>query len=300
MHNLISMSRFLPEILREIFYYLQPLPNNVSLTLDLLAASLVCTAWYSEARILLNRGASRSLPLLNYGKKSGWIELYHINYLKRLLSLLQESRRLGLDHSNLVEEIDFQLYHVTEKVQEGVDIISSILSLELPNLHAINFRFTYSNSGYFGSGMIGVFDQVCPLVTTITKLVIGPVQPQTWASLMTPQPDQRALVRLVELLQGTLCHVSLYGVCIDESMQLALSGCRDIECLVVQAGFFLPPSDPSKIVIRIAAALPRLKSLTFHPHDHEAKVSSAAAGEIIAARPGLMALSLWADKIIDA
>lgn len=286
------MACLLPEILGETFRYLQTSQDS---TLDLAAASLVCTAWYCEARPLLENGALRRLILQNSNIDTAYDDIWCKEYLQRLFSLLVESRRLGLDLCDLVEEIFFNLYYVTEEALENVDVISSILSLALPNLRGIHARLTNPRSSLeFQRKVVNIFDRLCPLACTITTVVIiGPQRHPSWDT------NHKAIVHLITLLGGTLRDVFLFDVLLNEPMQLALTQCSRIERLSTRHIFFPLLSNLHRTLIRLASALPNLASLNFLTANGEDGTPASAVRMLVTLQPGLKSLRLRVDASVD-
>ncbi|RUP49247.1 hypothetical protein BC936DRAFT_142968 [Jimgerdemannia flammicorona] len=295
------MSRMLPEILREIFRYLQ------SSELDLIAASLACKSWYFEARPLVNDGALRFLNLRSHRVACRHLDA-DVEYLQRLSSLLTESRRLRLGYCDLgyrrycdlVEEIRILPSIMNEKVQSGADAIHRVVKLRPANLHRICIGFRNQDTAPYRDCVMRLLDHIRALGQTITSVALGSVS----LPVKSGQQTHEICLGVLDRFKDDIHEVSLNGVQLDYPIQHALAQCHSVERLALRDG--LPPSsDPpapatENLVTRFADAFPHLTRLIFYMRVGRGdRVTGAQLRDLMTRCPKLRELRLEVDETVD-
>lgn len=274
------MVRLPPELLGEVFRHLKIVAKS---RLDLVSASLVCTAWFSEARPLVSPDALKSLSLPNcrHGR-------HQVERLWRLSSLLTESLRHGLDYCDLVREIRVTLPFMEDQAQSGADAIRSIVSLSPPNLRQVTVNVL--NSGRFHPQLTELIDHMCAGHTPTTLNI------RSALSLHSHEVLQEVSLRILEHFEPFVREIHLRGVQLDDRIHLVLTRCRLVERLAVERyPARLHPAVPDALP-RLADALPELTSLTFRLGD---RVSSGSLRHLIVRCPRLRELRIRCDGSVD-
>lgn len=183
-----------------------------------MAFSLVCKAWYYQARPLLADSRFRTLHLS---------EMYYISDLGWLSRLLADSHALKLDYSQLIETIELDLgmlfvglNHNWLYNREQEDAVIRILELAPPKLCRFHIKLQFCGPGT-SSHYQRLFARILPLCRTIEYLRLqGSYEPGE-DELEIPY-----LSNFVTKLGVGLKAVELEGVWLSRSMKRALKKCE--------------------------------------------------------------------------
>lgn len=267
------MPRLPPETLREIFRYLKVTSDS---ELDLMSASLVCTSWNSQGFPFVSLSDLDCLYLRD--------NICTIR-LQRILLLLAESRRLGLDYCDFIYKIDIRLNRVNDNALAGADLICKITSLGLPNLHKIHLLCLIP---------LDIIIDICPSDQPITKICLECL----W------KDNGKICLFLLNRFKATLRELYIYHFSnFNLEIQDAITQCIErvhLECNT------LPPfeaekkdslptvSNTSEIVIRHATAFSNLVCLIIYE-----KVSGVQFCEFITQCPRIENIILGVDNTFD-
>lgn len=159
-------NRLPPEILQQIFISLEP-EELFGLPLDQLACSLVCKDWGLVAKSLLNDKLFDVLWCLDH---------YQVAQLARLVRLLKEAERVGVDYSCLKFE-EFKLDEGVLQLRRSRDLtfdeFSAKILIRLFSLRCMKFKnIDINTSSFLSEEKTNFYKLIQPFCTNVQTLYI--------------------------------------------------------------------------------------------------------------------------------
>lgn len=205
--------------------------------------------------------------------------------LRRISSLLTESRRLGLNHCDFVQEISIRLEAYTN-TRVFMEVIRTIISLGLPNLYLIELFVIAPISLRQG---IDIFNYLEPLDQSITHIEFN-----TDYIDLEPSQEKEILFYILNRFKNTLRSIYAYDVAFNEDTQRIILQCSHIECIQLWHVSF-PTTSIGAMLICLATKLANLNEIECNPLSHDL-ISGMQLCKFVNQCPGIKSINLELDE----
>ncbi|RUS28234.1 hypothetical protein BC938DRAFT_482124 [Jimgerdemannia flammicorona] len=263
--------------------------------LDVLSCSLVCRRWNEVFGTL-----TKQFPNFSHLKLVGdyeeftedWIEedwnAAH-EYARRLMGLLAESKRMGLNHRNKVQSIQLNLRDMFDWLSTSVhlpemeDFFVSVFSIGFPNLKSIHLEYTLIPSGELPLDRIRLFlARILPFCNTVDELMVID-RDEDLEDASDLQNPRHFIKEFVQGLSRNLTVLILSCHKLDSGLEEALKNCRNLSDITFEEmnsddvtrciqhwpnlrslGMRLSEQPSDELLLKIGANLPNLCELHIH------------------------------------